>query len=62
MSIYWDNVLLKRLKNLSKKRFKCKINTDIGRFYFYFQQDKDREEGNLSGKVIFFPNKDFSVN
>ena len=62
MSVYWNNVLLKRLKNFDKKRFKCKIHTDIGRFYFYFQQDNDQEEANLSGKIIFFPNKDFSEN
>lgn len=59
MSVYWNNVLLKRLNNLNKKRLKCKISTDVGRFYFYFQQDKDKEENLLTGKLIFFPNKDF---
>jgi len=61
MSVYWNNVLLKRLNNLNKKRFKYKISTDIGRFYFYFQENDDKKEGALSGKIIFFPKINFSA-
>ena len=60
MSVYWNNVLLKRLKILNKKRFKYRINTDIGRFYFYFQENGEKKEGELSGRIIFFPNRDIS--
>ena len=56
MSVYWNNVLLKRLSNLNKKRFKYRISTDIGRFYFYFQENDDKEKGGFSGRIIFFPN------
>jgi hypothetical protein len=59
MSVYWNNILLKRLKILNKKRFKYRINTDIGRFYFYFQENDEIKEGELSGRIIFFPNRDF---
>jgi hypothetical protein len=59
MSLYWNNkFILDRLKKLNKVRYKLKLNTDIGRFYFYFQKDDDTQ---MSGKVIFFPNKDFDT-
>ena len=61
MSVYWNNVLLKRLNNLNKKRFKYRISTDIGRFYFYIQENDDKKEGELSGKIIFFPKINFSA-
>ena len=61
MSVYWNNVLLKRLSNLNKKRFKYRISTDIGRFYFYFQENDDRKEGGFSGRIIFFPNTNFGT-
>ena len=61
MSVYWNNVLLKRLNNLNKKRFKYRISTDIGRFYFYFQENDDMKEGGLSGQIIFFPKSDFNA-
>jgi hypothetical protein len=61
MCVYWNNVLLKRLNILNKKRFKYRINTDIGRFYFYFRENDEKEEGALSGKIIFFPNTHFNA-
>ena len=53
MSRYWNKILIdKLLANSKKSRVKYKLNTDIGRFYFYF-----RKEGNsmVSGKLVFFP-------
>ena len=55
MSLYWNNKLLKRLSNSTKRKFKYRINTDIGRFYFYFEEDKNSEQPTLSGRLIFFP-------
>jgi hypothetical protein len=56
MSIYWNNILLKKLTEDSKRRIKCKINTSLGRFYFYFEKDSDLDE--INAKLIFFPQKD----
>ncbi|MHA1460223.1 MAG: hypothetical protein ACTSO8_01975 [Promethearchaeota archaeon] len=39
----------------TKKRTKYKINTDIGRFYFYFEENKDSDQPSISGKLVFFP-------
>ncbi len=53
MSRYWNKILIDRLfANSKKASVKYKLNTNIGRFYFYF-----RREGNskVSGKLIFFP-------
>ena len=55
MSLYWNNKLLKRLSNSTKRKFKCRVNTEIGRFYFYFEEDKNSEQPTLSGRLIFFP-------
>ncbi len=44
------------MKSATNKQVKYKIKTDIGRFYFYFEQDGDSDEGtNISGKMVFFP-------
>jgi len=55
MSIYWNNILLKKLSQNPKKRIKCKITTTLGRFYFYFEKNNDVNEFNA--KLIFFPYK-----
>ncbi|GAH38659.1 unnamed protein product, partial [marine sediment metagenome] len=43
MSIYWNNKLLKKLSENTKRKVKYKLNTDVGRFYFYLDRNKDRE-------------------
>ena len=55
MSIYWNNILLKKLSQSSKRRIKCKINTTLGRFYFYLEKNNELDDYNA--KVIFFPHK-----
>jgi len=57
MSIYWNNILLKRISNFSKKRIKYKINTNLGRVYFYLEKNEDSKEPTFSGRIVFFPNK-----
>ena len=57
MSIYWNNKLLKKMSCNTKRKVKYKLNTDIGRFYFYFERNKDCEYPTLSGKLVFFPKK-----
>lgn len=53
MSGYWNKILIKELFSKSKKNYvKYKINTDIGRFYFYFEKEEDSK---VSGKLVFFP-------
>ena len=53
---YWNKISLnKLLKSDCKKQVKYKINTDIGRFYFYFETEPN-SGGQVSGKLIFFPN------
>ena len=55
MSLYWNNKLLKKLSNNTKRKFKCRINTDVGRFYFYFEENKKSEQPSISGRLVFFP-------
>jgi hypothetical protein len=63
MSLYWNNRLLKKIfSNQNKKKLKCKIITDIGRFYFYFEKDSNMKEGDFSGKLLFFPGKKQNLN
>jgi hypothetical protein len=53
MSRYWNKILIDKLfANSKKTSVKYKLNTNIGRFYFYFKR-----EGNstVSGKLVFFP-------
>lgn len=58
MSLYWNNVLLKRMSEDSKRKSKCKINIpNIGRFYFYFERDKEEKEPIIHGRMVFFPQK-----
>ena len=53
MSRYWNKILIDRLFADNKKTIvKYKLNTDIGRFYFYFRREAD---STVSGKLIFFP-------
>ena len=58
MSIYWNNVFMKKLSKTHKNKFKYKINTNIGRFYFYFKRDQDTDHQRLSGRLVFFPKKE----
>ena len=55
MSLYWNDKLLRRLSNNTKRKHKYRINTDIGRFYFYFEENKDSDQPSISGKLVFFP-------
>ena len=56
MSIYWNNVLMKKLQKTTKIINKFRLTTDIGRFYFYFQKDDKLENAKISVKILFFPN------
>ncbi len=58
MSIYWNGKLVRELfaKN-AKKRTKYRITTDIGRFYFYFEENKNSDQPSISGRLVFFPQK-----
>jgi hypothetical protein len=58
MSIYWNDKLLKKMANDTKRKSKCRINTNVGRFYFYFEREKEGEPPLIHGRLIFFPNKD----
>ena len=52
---YWNKILIEKLFLESKKKYvKYKLNTDIGRFYFYFKKEKG-SESNVIGKLIFYP-------
>lgn len=55
MSRYWNKILIDKLFENSKERkpsVKYKINTNIGRFYFYFKREGNSK---VSGKLVFFP-------
>ncbi len=56
MSLYWNGKIVRELfaKN-AKKRHKYKINTDIGRFYFYFEENRNSDQPSISGRLVFFP-------
>ena len=55
MSRYWNHIVINQLFSKPKKKnVKYKINTKIGRFYFYFEK---KEDSTITGKVIFFPNQ-----
>jgi len=56
MSLYWNGKLVRELfEQNTKKRTKYRINTDIGRFYFYFEENKDSDQRSISGRLVFFP-------
>ncbi|MHA1668946.1 MAG: hypothetical protein ACTSV5_00050 [Promethearchaeota archaeon] len=55
MSIYWNNILIKRLRKLTKITGKYRVSTDIGQFYFYFQKDHEEKDLKMSVKIIFLP-------
>lgn len=57
MSLYWNDKLLRVILKNTKKRIKYKINTDIGRFYFYFEENEKSEQPSISGRLVFFPKK-----
>ncbi|MBY9018651.1 MAG: hypothetical protein KGD66_07455 [Candidatus Lokiarchaeota archaeon] len=59
MSIYWNNILIKRLQKTVNVIDKYRVTTDIGRFYFYFKECKD-DDSEKSVKIIFFPKKEIS--
>lgn len=53
MSRYWNKILIDKLFADNKEtRVKYKLNTKIGRFYFYFRRE---ENSMVSGKLVFFP-------
>jgi len=60
MSIYWNNILIKRLQKSIGIIDKYRVTTDIGRFYFYFQKECKDEDSKKSVKIIFFPKKEIS--
>lgn len=62
MSIYWNNILIKRLQKSTNITTKYRITTNIGRIYFYFQKDCKDEDSKPSLKIAFFPNKKFPIN
>ncbi len=53
MSLYWNGKLIREI--FAKKRTKYRINTDIGRFYFYFEENKNADQPSISGRLVFFP-------
>jgi len=56
MSLYWNGKLVRKIfAQNAKKGIKYKINTDIGRFYFYFEDIKNSDHSSVSGRVVFFP-------
>jgi len=55
MSLYWKGKLLRKISKNAKKRTKYRINTDIGRFYFYFEETKNSDQPSISGRLVFFP-------
>ncbi|MFW9972695.1 MAG: hypothetical protein ACFFDF_21095 [Candidatus Odinarchaeota archaeon] len=55
MSLYWNNMLLRRFSNLDEKIIKFKLSTNIGRFYFYFEKEPNNENSSVNGKIVFFP-------
>lgn len=56
MSIYWNNLLLKKISK-HKNRIKYKINTNLGRFYFFLEKENECNEATFFGKIVFFPKK-----
>jgi hypothetical protein len=57
MSLYWNGKLLRDISKNAKKRTKYRINTDIGRFYFYLEENKNSDQPSISGRLVFFPKK-----
>ena len=57
MSLYWNGRLLREISKNTKKRSKYRITTDIGRFYFYFEENKNSDQPSISGRLVFFPKK-----
>ncbi len=55
MSLYYNGRLLRNISKNTKKRTKYRINTDIGRFYFYFEENKNSDQPSISGRLVFFP-------
>jgi len=56
MSLYWNGKLVRKIfAQNEKKRTKYRINTEIGRFYFYFEENKNAEQPSISGRLVFFP-------
>jgi hypothetical protein len=57
MSRYWNKIVIDKLFSKSKKEnVKCVVNTEIGRFYFYFNKETDSK---VNGKMIFFPDQTY---
>ena len=56
MSLYWNGKLVRKIfADDVKKKSKYRINTNIGRFYFYFEENKSSEQPSISGRLVFFP-------
>ena len=62
MSIYWNNILIKRFQKSTIVTNKYRITTDFGRIYFYFQKECEDEDSEPSVKIVFFPNNKFPIN
>jgi len=61
MSIYWNNIFLKRFQKSMSVRDKFRLTTDFGRIYCYFQKECKDEDSEMSVKIIFFPKKKFPI-
>ena len=57
MSTYWNRIMINKLLNKNNKdQVKYTLSTKIGRFYFYFNKDRNNEQDvKMSGKIVFFP-------
>ena len=59
MSTYWNKIILNKLfKKDRTHQVRYKIETKIGRFYFYFEKEDEIEKSStISGKILFFPSE-----
>ena len=55
MTIYWNKILLNRLRKASNTTKKYRVTTDFGRIYYYFQKECKDEDSEMEVKIIFFP-------
>lgn len=52
MSRYWNKITIDKLFKSNKQKVKYKVQTEIGRFYFFFEREDDAY---VTGKMVFFP-------
>ncbi len=62
MTIYWNNVILNHLQKKLIIVEKYRLNTDLGRIYFYFLKECKEVNSEMTVKIIFFPKKEFPIN